>query len=132
MKLAILSLVALATMLSVPGPKTKDINIERCLEFLPIKRLQGIYVVGYEESVFLIDQRTVPTAIDMEKRGIWADYYGDDLPGAKKARDGAGRRFYAVEIVARYAPVKGAFGPRGASDTGMLITRFVKYRLLKS
>jgi hypothetical protein len=107
------------------------VGTDQCMKKFPLVKLHGIYSISYEESLFLIGEDKIPGPVDLQERGIWASYDGRPLPGFDKARRGGGRTIYRVDVLARYAHRKGAFGPRGAHDYGMLITRFLSVKRIK-
>ena len=99
---------------------------KKCYSNWKKKIINGIYVVGLEESLLFINYKKNPSMHDIKKNNTWVDYYGKNLSGARTAKLGSGRVFYKVKAEIRYSDEKGLFGPRGGLSHGILIEKFIK------
>lgn len=96
----------------------------RCLRLLPVVNLTGVYVVGFETSLFVPGIARKPTAKELQTEGVWVDFIRNPAGDIGRAVNNSGElRAFVVKFRAHYKPMKGFYGNRGGNEKGMLVIK---------
>ena len=99
-----------------------------CFESLPMQRLSGYWVTGFEYSVFYSDLKSIPPESDPNAPWLFADAAVVRAGGAPQ-NDGR-RHVFEVSFIGAYSKKKGFYG-NGAYTTGVYVKRFLSVKEIK-
>jgi hypothetical protein len=98
---------------------------QRCYLTLPQRRICGVWMPGFEQSLFLHDIKDLSDVGSVSYGDLpWLDAAGD-ARGLSSARDGAA---YQLCFLGREANYFGVYGHFGASRTGVFVEKVESMR----
>lgn len=118
---------------SSDGACTGAGDAANCIDFLPVERMRGVWISGFERSWFVPGAEGVPDPNRTDLSKIWLTFANGALPdpALRRAMDAQrGVAVVAIEFDGRRSRDVGQYGHMGGADTIVIVDRIVSARLI--